>query len=190
LKTSRKHLFSDISAVILRRNRRLAPYIVAEPVRFSPQVGNEFSTPCGILCGKPRRNAGFSTAGAEELYLPVDTACGAPDVAEQQSRPDSLWHTVRMLTGIRRRHDALNAGSDFKLLLADYPMIYTRSSENEKLLIVIQPARRAWQTEIVLPEGVTKLIPVISTDISAEVAGNKLKLSGTAGTQSGIWQMI
>ena len=136
------------------------------------------------------KNAGFSTAGAEELYLPVDTACGAPDVAEQQSRPDSLWNTVRQLTGIRRRHDALNAGSDFKLLLADYPMIYTRSSENEKLLIVIQPARRAWQTEIVLPEGVTKLIPVISTDISAEVAGNKLKLSGTAGTQSGIWQMI
>ena len=69
-------------------------------------------------------------------------------------------------------------------------MIYTRSSENEKLLIVIQPARRAWQTEIVLPEGVAKLVPVISTDISAEVAGNKLKLSGTAGTQSGIWQMI
>ena len=135
------------------------------------------------------KNAGFSTADASKLYLPVDTAADAPAVAEQQSRKDSLWHKVQSMIAMRRSREALNAGSGFDLLLADYPLIYTRSAENEKLLIVIQPARGAWKKEVALPEGICKLTPVMPTEITAEISENKLNLSGTEGTQFGIWQM-
>ena len=135
-------------------------------------------------------NVGFSTADADKLYLPVDTAADAPNVSEQQIRPNSLLNNVRELIKMRRAHEAFNSSSEFELLLADYPLVYTRKTDKEKVLIVIQPARRTWNTEIAVPETVTELVPILNSGIDAEITENKIKLSGTAGTQYGIWQII
>lgn len=47
-------------------------------------------------------NAGFSTAPADRLYLPVDPDPDRPDVAAQRADPDSVLHAVRRLITLRR----------------------------------------------------------------------------------------
>ena len=58
--------------------------------------------------GRPA-NAGFSTAPAEALYLPIDPAADRPTVAAQLADPDSVLHLVRTLIALRRAHPALGA---------------------------------------------------------------------------------
>jgi len=135
------------------------------------------------------RNAGFSTAAKEKLYLPVDSAPDAPNVAEQQKRPGSLWHKVKELLKLRSDHKALQADGEFELLLADYPLIYIRSKGDERILTVIQPARRDWQCSIALPQGMEKLSALLETGIAAEISDGKLTFSGNGGTHFGIWKI-
>ncbi len=49
-------------------------------------------------------NHGFSTAAADALYLPVDTADDAPTVEAQQADPNSLLHAVKSLLAFRHAH--------------------------------------------------------------------------------------
>ena len=133
-------------------------------------------------------NKGFSTAPAEKLYLPVDKRPGAPDLAEQQGRPDSLWHKVQELLKIRQTLPALQADGGLKLLLADYPLVYLRSKGEETFVIVIQPAAREWRCEVELPFAAAELSPVLAGNINAGIADGKMCFSG-GGTQYGIWQI-
>lgn len=133
------------------------------------------------------KNAGFSTAGADQLYLPVDKAADAPNVAEQQSRKGSLWNNIRELIDLRIHTPALQADGELSVLQAGYPLIYQRSKGEEKYLVVIQPARRNWQIRLTLPEAAT-LIPVLPTEITAAVNNGEVEFSGT-GTQFGIWKI-
>ena len=58
-------------------------------------------------------NAGFSTAAADRLYLPVDPAPDRPTVAAQLADEGSLLHLVRRLIALRRSTPALGlAGGD------------------------------------------------------------------------------
>ena len=89
------------------------------------------------------QNAGFSTASPEQLYLPIDTDCTAPNVAEQETNKDSLLNQVRKLAGLRRKYSALQADGEFAPLFAEkdkYPLVYMRKSDDQKLLIVINPS--------------------------------------------------
>ena len=54
-------------------------------------------------------NAGFSSARRESLYLPIDDAADAPNVASQETDSDSLLRTVRALNALRMAHPALQA---------------------------------------------------------------------------------
>jgi maltose alpha-D-glucosyltransferase/alpha-amylase len=47
------------------------------------------------------RNKGFSVAGADKLYLPVDADAGAPSVEAQRKDPASLLNTVKALLRLR-----------------------------------------------------------------------------------------
>ena len=63
-------------------------------------------------------NLGFSSAAADQLYLPVDSAPDAPTVAAQQDDPDSLLNTVRALLALRHAQDDLKAEAPFQLVAA------------------------------------------------------------------------
>ncbi len=89
------------------------------------------------------KHAGFSTGKAEDLYLPVDEKRNAPNVASQDSNPNSLLNGVRKLTTLRNEIPALNADGDFKSVLANkngYPLAYIRSKGDSRVLVVINPS--------------------------------------------------
>ena len=91
------------------------------------------------------RNLGFSTAEPSQLYLPVDAAPDAPNVAAEERDPASLLNRVRRLIALKHTEPALAAYAEFVPLFAKentYPFVYARASGGNELLIVINPAAR------------------------------------------------
>jgi glycosidase len=86
-----------------------------------------------------RPNAGFSTAPAARLYLPVDPDPGRPTVASQRTDQDSLLNTVRDLIALRRAHPELRNGGSLEILYDGYPLAYLRGG---RFLVVINPSDR------------------------------------------------
>ena len=131
-------------------------------------------------------NAGFSTATAEQLYLPIDPAPDRPTVAAQLADPTSLLNRTRRLIALRQSHPALCASGDFEVIFAEggkVPFVYRRSTSDENLLVAINPADRPG--EVVLPAALISNPP--TTLFGAKDAfrreGNKwtLRLPGVAG---------
>ncbi|MBN1876269.1 MAG: hypothetical protein JXA33_18740 [Anaerolineae bacterium] len=94
------------------------------------------------------KNAGFSTATADKLYLPVDDAENFPNVAEQERAPDSLLNRVRKLIQLKKQEKALAAYAEFVPVFAQenvYPFIYARAAGDEVILVILNPAN--WPAE-------------------------------------------
>ena len=86
------------------------------------------------------KNAGFSTAAPEELYLPVQES--GENVEDQLSDETSLLHTTKKLIALRKGSHALSADGDIQFLNRNgkgYPMVYLRSGDDGKYLICINP---------------------------------------------------
>lgn len=97
-------------------------------------------------------NAGFSTAAANQLYLPVENEPDRPTVAAQDGDPTSLLNRVRRLIALRKVHPALCASGDFEVVHAvpgEVPFVYRRSLDEESVLVAVNPCERA--VEVVLP---------------------------------------
>ncbi|MGE5559190.1 MAG: alpha-amylase family glycosyl hydrolase [Bacillota bacterium] len=106
---------------------------------YRPRSGAR--TPMQWTAGK---NAGFSSAPPDKLYLPVDSAPGAPSVEEQEKNPCSLLNRVRHLIRLRRFEKGLAAYADFIPLYAKrkkYPFIYMRSNGRARVLVALNPSR-------------------------------------------------
>lgn len=91
-------------------------------------------------------NAGFSTAPAEKLYIAQDASPDRPTVQNQQAGENSLYHEVKQLIAIRREHTALHNRSEIEFVYAEknaYPLVYIRSSESERILVIINPSDKA-----------------------------------------------
>ena len=101
-------------------------------------------------------NHGFSTADAQDIYLPVDTAADAPTVAAQADDPDSLLNSVKSLLAFRHAHADLNADAPFKVLYApkakdDYrPFVWQRGD----LICAVNPAGVSIELPLELAEDV------------------------------------
>jgi len=94
-------------------------------------------------------NAGFSTAKPEQFYLPIDdyTETDFPNVENQQNNEDSLFKFTQHLIHLRKNNQAFTRFGILSVLHGhknnQYPLIYTRSFENEKWLVVINPSAQA-----------------------------------------------
>lgn len=89
------------------------------------------------------KNAGFSGASANKLYLPVDKSKNRPNVAKQQNDPNSLLNKVRRFAALRKSSAALCADGAFTALYAKpgkYPFVYMRQKGKEKFLIALNPS--------------------------------------------------
>jgi maltose alpha-D-glucosyltransferase/alpha-amylase len=89
------------------------------------------------------KNAGFSTAPAEKLYLPIDPSPSRPDVATEEKDPASMLNFTRALLKLRRDHPALANTADFQPVYAEknrYPFIYIRTAGSEQIIVSINPA--------------------------------------------------
>jgi maltose alpha-D-glucosyltransferase/alpha-amylase len=90
-------------------------------------------------------NAGFSSAPSEKLYIRQDKAPDRPTVSEQINDVNSLYSEVKRLIAVRQSHKALLSKGEIEFIYAEknaYPLAYLRSSGDEKILVVINPANR------------------------------------------------
>ena len=105
----------------------------------------------------PDRNAGFSRANPQKLYLPVVTdpeyAYEAVNVENQERNPSSLLWWMRRVIGMRKRHDAFSRG-DARFLHPKNPKVlaFIRSFEGETILVVANLSRFAQAVELDLSE--------------------------------------
>jgi maltose alpha-D-glucosyltransferase/alpha-amylase len=90
-------------------------------------------------------NAGFSSAPARKLYLPIDPQARRPTVQSQARDPRSLLSHVRRLIALRRRSPALGAKGKMTPVFAEpgrYPFVYLRERRGERFLVALNPPRR------------------------------------------------
>lgn len=93
----------------------------------------------------PGKNAGFSTAAASQLYLPLDAAENRPDVESQTNDPQSLLHFVRSLIRLRQENKALGPSGSFTPVFSKgggYPFVYLREHENQRVLVALNPSAK------------------------------------------------
>jgi maltose alpha-D-glucosyltransferase/alpha-amylase len=92
------------------------------------------------------RNAGFSRASSQRLYLPVvvesEYHYAAVNVEAQRTNPNSLWYAMRRLIATRKRFEALGKGT-FELLHPENRKVlaFTRTFGDEHILIVANLSR-------------------------------------------------
>ena len=99
-------------------------------------------------------NAGFSRAGADRLYIPLDENPDRPTVQAQMADPDSLYHEVKKLIALRQSHPALQSKGRIDFLHAEshsYPFAYLRSAGEETILVLLNPSGAAASFESGLP---------------------------------------
>jgi maltose alpha-D-glucosyltransferase/alpha-amylase len=85
-----------------------------------------------------RPNAGFSSADADLLYLPIDPDPGRPNVTAQRADPYSTLNFVRDLLALRASTSALRTDASTRVINAGYPFAYLRGDSH---LVVINPTR-------------------------------------------------
>lgn len=91
-------------------------------------------------------NLGFSTADPSKLYLPVDPAEDAPNVADQENDPNSLLNRTRQLIALRHSEPALANYAEFVPLYAEkdtYPFVYARAAGEDVVLVLLNPRAEA-----------------------------------------------
>jgi len=97
------------------------------------------------------KNAGFSTASANHLYIPLDTLANRPSVTAQEKNPNSLLQVVKDILKLRQASAALGNDGGWAMLSdtsTSYPMIYLRSNSTEKYVIAINPTDKKSETNI------------------------------------------
>jgi len=117
------------------------------------------------------QNLGFSKASAEKLYLPVDTASDAPNVASQENNPNSLLNKTRKLIALRHNEPALSAYSEFIPLYGKkntYPFVYARAKDKDIVLVVLNPSGQKQSAEFKIN------IPFKTAEL---LAGDDLKIN-------------
>jgi maltose alpha-D-glucosyltransferase/alpha-amylase len=88
-------------------------------------------------------NAGFGNSSKDKLYIPQDPALDRPTVKAQMADAGSLYHEIKKLIEVRQAHAALQSKGEIEFVYVAenaYPFAYVRSSEDEKILVVINPS--------------------------------------------------
>ena len=96
-----------------------------------------------------RRNAGFSTAGSRQLYLPVITDAeyhyAAVNVEAQEANPDSLLWWMKRLIAVRRQNPALGRGRLEFLETKNRKVVAFLSHANGQTVLVVANLSRLAQ---------------------------------------------
>ncbi len=108
------------------------------PSKEGGYVRTMVRTPMQWNAGK---NAGFSSASAENLYLPIDPQADRPCVEQQEGDPDSLLNFVRACAALRRERPQLAASSPFELVHGDGdgPLIFRRGGSGSGIVVAVNP---------------------------------------------------
>lgn len=136
-------------------------------------------------------NAGFSSAPANKLYLPVDPNPDRPTVEAMRRDPSSLLHRVKALVELRHGSKALGADGDFEVLHAkknQYPLVYLRTRGAERHVVVVNPSAEPAKLSLKLASPPLSLEYVMTLDCDAELKKDKLKIEAE-GVSYGIFKL-
>jgi maltose alpha-D-glucosyltransferase/alpha-amylase len=154
---------------------------------YTPRAGAR--TPMQWSGGK---NLGFSTADPAKLYLPVDAAPDAPNVAAEEKDPGSLLNRVRKLIQLKHTEPALAAYAEFVPLYAKsniYPFVYARSGGGETLLLIFNPAARDTTAGFTFPAEYRELKLLAGKEVQVAKDGQTLNLE-IPGQTYAIYQAV
>src|SRR5437773_2792575 len=103
------------------------------------------------------RNAGFSRANPQRLYLPTiidpEYHYESLNVEAQQNNPNSLLWWMKRLIALRKRYRAFGRGSiEFLFPENRKVLVYLRRYQDERLLVVANLSRHAQYVELDLSE--------------------------------------
>lgn len=120
-------------------------------------------------------NAGFSSAPAEKLYIPIDPNPDRPDATAEMENENSLRSEVKRLIAFRQAHPALQSKGKIRFVTKQgYPLVYERSCESEKLLIVINPSEK--EASFTYPENAGNILYRYGEGISQHM--DRITVSG------------
>lgn len=138
--------------------------------------------------------AGFSTANPDQYYLPIDSACNRPNVAQQANDPDSQLNYVRRLLALRREYPALACRGGITYMQTGtnhYPLVYERQSGNgQRLLICINPSGRTITTQRECRQPISRLTSILTQGDKQRISYKRGKLHlNTPPLSIGIYQL-
>ncbi len=87
-------------------------------------------------------NAGFSSAPKEKLYIKQDESTDRPDALSQMNDENSLRSEVKRLIAVRMANPALQSNGTIEFISDGYPLVYKRSCDSQKIMVVINPAEK------------------------------------------------
>ncbi|MBD3403460.1 maltose alpha-D-glucosyltransferase, partial [candidate division GN15 bacterium] len=142
----------------------------------------------------PDRNAGFSTANPQKLFLPViidpEHHFEAVNVENQERNPSSLLWWMKRVIGMRKRFKSLSQGT-FEHVSSDNPHIlsFVRSYEDETILVVANLSRFSQVVELDL-EDFAGYVPeeVFSQNVFPAIRKETYTL--TLGPHNHYWLML
>ncbi|MCI1786242.1 MAG: alpha-amylase family glycosyl hydrolase [Bacteroidales bacterium] len=138
------------------------------------------------------KNAGFSTADASKLYLPIDRESCIPTVASEEKDPSSLLSFVKQIINLKKTHPALKPNAKIRFLLSKkkvYPLVYERYSNDERIIVILNPSATSQTVHIPYSENFRSIIPLIGGIKSKlEKEGDTLKVTAPP-VSYGIYQL-
>ena len=120
------------------------------------------------------KNAGFSSAEKEKLYIPQDSSPDRPTVSDQMSDENSLYNFIKSMIDFRMKNPALQSCGEIEFKNIGYPLVFERTTEGQKITVVINPSADAKEIEVSAGKVVFTVCKGGSLD------GNILKINGTS----------
>lgn len=125
------------------------------------------------------KNAGFSTAPADNLYICIDPDASRPTVKVQMADDSSLRAEIKKLITVRQSYKPLQSLGEIDFVIDEAPgkpLVYVRTFNDEKILVVINPSDEA--VEIGVDQKVSELIYCFGQ--KPEISGNKILANGVS----------
>jgi len=129
------------------------------------------------------RNAGFSSAPKNRLYLPQDPKNDRPTVDEQFDDPGSLLHHVRHLANLRAKSPALGGDGDFKPLYAKSrrcPLVFLRRNGEERFVVAVNPAKTGQTLILRMKAGSIATWSSAGASLTKTKTGVRLQMTGVS----------
>ena len=142
----------------------------------------------------PDRNAGFSMANPQKLYLPLiidpEYHFEVVNVENQERNPSSLLWWMKRVIAMRKKYKAFGRG-DIKFLSPRNHKVlaFTRSFKDETILVVINLSRYAQPVELDLSEYAGSVpVELFSQNRFSQIKDNSYPL--TMGPHSHFWFLL
>jgi len=133
--------------------------------------------------------AGFSTASADRIYLPVDSSVSRPAVDLQERSKRSLLGFVRQLIELRRTQPALHVRASMQVLHASEKspaVVYLRKRGKQTLLVALNPSSRSVRIRIPVAGQGEPLLESGKIEIARNASDLCLQMGGVS---FGVYQL-